>query len=203
MKNIDRYFGQGLSDGGLCQAPTSFDGRSKDLSSSLDLPITGNFGWSGRMSAEAKLEQMGLSLPAAPKPMGVYKPILIVDNLAYLSGHGPVLQNGSLITGRLGDTMDLAGGYAAARQTGLALMATLRNALGSLDQVKRLVKTLGLVNCTADFDQQPQVINGCSELFAEVFGMENGVAVRSALGTNALPGGIAVEIEMIVEVRTG
>ncbi|RKX34127.1 MAG: RidA family protein [Verrucomicrobia bacterium] len=155
------------------------------------------------MSAEARFEQMGLSLPSAPKPMGVYKPILMVDNLAYLSGHGPLLEDGSLITGRLGETMDLEAGYAAARQTGLALLATLRNALGSLDRVKRLVKTLGLVNCTADFDQQPQVINGCSELFAEVFGMENGVAVRSALGSNALPGGIAVEIEMIVEVRAG
>ena len=99
--------------------------------------------------------------------------------------------------------MDLEQGYAAARQTGLALLATLRNALGSLDQVKRLVKTLGLVNSTPDFYQQPQVINGCSELFAEVFGMENGVAVRSAFGTTALPGGIAVEIEMIVEVRGG
>ena len=154
------------------------------------------------MSAEAKFEEMGLSLPPAPKPMGVYKPILIVGNLAYLSGHGPLLEDGSLITGRLGDTMDLEAGYTAARQTGLALLATLRNALGSLDRVKRLVKTLGLVNCTADFDQQPQVINGCSELFAEVFGMENGVAARSALGTNALPGGIAVEIEMMVEIGT-
>lgn len=155
------------------------------------------------MSAEAKIAQLGLSLPSAPKPMGVYKPILIVGNLAYLSGHGPLLEDGSLITGRLGENMDLEAGYAAARQTGLALLATLRNALGSLDRVKCLIKTLGLVNCTADFDQQPQVINGCSELFAEVFGMDNGVAARSALGTNALPGGIAVEIEMIVEVRAG
>ncbi len=155
------------------------------------------------MSVEAKFEQIGLILPPAPKPMGVYKPILIVDNLAYLSGHGPLLEDGSLINGRLGENMDLEQGYAAARQTGLALLATLRNALGSLDQVKRLVKTLGLVNSTPDFYQQPQVINGCSELFAEVFGMENGVAVRSAFGTTALPGGIAVEIEMIVEVRGG
>ena len=155
------------------------------------------------MSVEAKFEQMGLILPPAPKPMGVYIPILIVDNLAYLSGHGPLLEDGSLINGRLGENMDLEQGYAAARQTGLALLATLRNALGSLDQVKRLVKTLGLVNSTPDFYQQPQVINGCSELFAEVFGMENGVAVRSAFGTTALPGGIAVEIEMIVEVRGG
>lgn len=153
------------------------------------------------MTAEAKIEQLGLSLPSAPKPMGVYKPILIVDNLAYLSGHGPLLEDGSLITGRLGGNMDLEAGYAAARQTGLALLATLRNALGSLDRVKRLIKTLGLVNCTADFDQQPQVINGCSDLFAEIFGMENGVAARSALGSNALPGGIAVEIEMIVEIQ--
>jgi len=133
--------------------------------------------------------------------MGVYRPIVFVGDLAYISGHGPLLEDGSLIMGRLGETMDLEAGYAAARQTGLALLATLRNTLGTLDRVKRLVKTLGLVNCTADFSEQPKVINGCSELFADIFGPENGVAARSALGTNALPGGIPVEIEMIVEIK--
>jgi enamine deaminase RidA (YjgF/YER057c/UK114 family) len=153
------------------------------------------------MSADAKLERSGFTLPAAPKPRGVYNPILIIGDLAYLSGHGPLLEDGSFITGRLGETMDLKAGYAAARQTGLALLATLRSSLGSLDRVKRLVKTLGVVNCTEDFAQQPQVINGCSELFADIFGAENGVAARSALGTNALPGGIPVEIEMILEIE--
>lgn len=153
------------------------------------------------MSAEAKISLLDLKLPPAPKAMGVYKPLLIVGNLAYLSGHGPLREDGSLITGRVGADLDLDAGQAAARQTGLALLATLRQGLGSLDRVKRLVKTLGLVNCTDDFVQQPQVINGCSELFADVFGPDHGVGTRSAIGTNSLPGNIAVEIEMIVELN--
>lgn len=152
------------------------------------------------MSAEENFSNLNLELPPAPKPVGVYKPIVFVDNLAYLSGHGPLNPDGSLITGRVGESLDLAGGYCAAKQTGLAMLATLRSALGSLDRVKRVVKTLGLVNCTDDFQEQPKVINGCSELFADVFGEDAGVGARSALATNTLPGGIAVEIEMIVEV---
>ena len=154
------------------------------------------------MSAEKKIAELGLHLPPAPKPMGVYKPIVIVENMAYLSGHGPVRDDESLSSGRVGEDFDLEGGYAEARQTGLALLATLREALGSLNQVKRIVKTLGLVNSTDDFTQQPQVINGCSELFAAVFGEEIGIGARSAVATNVLPGNIPVEIEMIVEIET-
>ena len=152
------------------------------------------------MSAESKITELGLELPPAPKPMGVYKPIVVVGGIAYLSGHGPIKPNGSLVTGRLGLDMDVEAGYAAARLTGLALLATLRDHLGSLDKVKRLVKLLGLVRSSDGFDQQPAVINGCSELFRDVFGEDAGVAARSALGTNSLPGLIAVEIEAIFEV---
>ncbi len=154
------------------------------------------------MSADAKLQELGLTLPPAPKAMGVYKPIVIVGNLAYLSGHGPLLDDGSgFETGRVGEDLDLEAGNAAARRTGLALLATLKEALGSLDRVARVVKVLGLVNCTSDFSQQPQVINGFSELMAEVFGEDAGVGARSAIGTNVLPGNIPVEIEMIVELK--
>lgn len=153
------------------------------------------------MSADAKLQSLDVQLPPAPKPMGVYKPIVIVGNMAYLSGHGPLRPDKTLVTGRLGDDMDAQGGYDAARLTGLGMIATLKSSLGSLDRVVRLVKLLGLVRSTDDFDQQPAVINGCSELFRDVFGEENGIAARSAIGTNALPGKIAVEIEAIFEIR--
>ncbi len=152
------------------------------------------------MSAEAKINELQLDLPPAPKPMGVYKPIVMVGNLGYLSGHGPLKSDKTLMTGRVGDDVDLDGGKEAARQTGLALLATLRASLGSLDRVARIIKVLGMVNCTADFEEHPQVINGCSELFADVFGEETGVGARSAVGMGSLPGNIPVEIEMIVEV---
>jgi enamine deaminase RidA (YjgF/YER057c/UK114 family) len=153
------------------------------------------------MSAQARLSELGLVLPPAPKPVGVYKPVVIVSGMAYLSGHGPLRADKTLITGRLGADMDVKAGYEAARVTGLAMLATLHGALGSLDRVVRLVKLLGLVRCTEDFTDQPAVINGCSELFRDLFGEDAGIAARSALGTNALPGGIAVEIEAIFEVK--
>ena len=152
------------------------------------------------MSAEQKLKDLNLELPPAPAPLGVYKPILIEGNLAYLSGHGPLKSDGSMITGRVGDDLNQEDGYKAARQTGLAILATLKSQLGSLDRVKRVVKLLGFVNCTNDFTQQPAVINGCSELFAEVFGKDAGVGTRSAVASNILPGNIAVEIEGIFEI---
>ena len=152
------------------------------------------------MTAEKRLADLGLELPPAPKPAGVYKPLVIVGNLAYVSGHGPLKSDGTLIVGRLGDDMNLEQGQQAARQTGLAILATLRNGLGSLDRVVRVVKLLGLVRSTDAFQSQPLVINGCSQLFADVFGQDQGVGARSALGTNTLPGGIAVEIEGIFEI---
>jgi enamine deaminase RidA (YjgF/YER057c/UK114 family) len=152
------------------------------------------------MSAEAKLKELGIELPPAPKPAGVYKPVVIVGNLAYVSGHGPLLANRTLITGRVGETMDQPAGYQAARQTGLAILATLKASLGSLDRISRVIKLLGMVNCTPDFAQHPAVINGCSELFAQVFGEDQGVGARSAVGMGSLPGNIAVEIEAIFEL---
>ena len=153
------------------------------------------------MSAEAKLQELGIELPPAPEKGGVYKPVVEVGNLAYVSGHGPYQDDKTYMTGRVGDEIDLAGAQAAARQTGLALLATLKDHFGSLDRITRLVKTLALVNSTNDFVDQPAAINGFSELFAEVFGEENGIGARSALGTSVLPGGIPVEIEIIVEFR--
>ena len=153
------------------------------------------------MSAEAKVAELGLVLPPAPKPMGVYKPLVIVGNLAYVSGHGPLMPDGSLIKGRVGSEVDQQHGYNAARQTGLAILATLRAGLGSLDRVKRVIKTLGMVNSAPDFEQHPAVINGFSELFAAVFGPDNGVGARSAVGMGALPGNISVEVEVIVEIQ--
>ena len=150
---------------------------------------------------DKKLAQLNLTLPPAPKPAGLYKPMLMVGNLAYVSGHGPLQSDGKLILGRLGADMTLEQGQAAARQTGLAMLATLKAGLGSLDRIVRVVKILGLVRCTDDFGQSPAVINGCSQLFVDLWGDDLGIGVRSALGTNALPGGIAVEVEAIFEIK--
>ncbi len=153
------------------------------------------------MSADARLAELGLRLPPAPKAMGVYKPLVIVGNMAYTSGHVPLQDDGTLITGCVGSETDRDGGYAAARQTGLAILATLHETLGSLDRVRRVVKILGMVNCTADFTDHPSVINGCSELFRDVFGEEIGIGARSAVGVGSLPGNITTEIEAIFEVE--
>ena len=133
--------------------------------------------------------------------MGVYKPIVISGNMAYVSGHGPLMSDGKLMEGRVGLEVDADFGYQAARQTGLAVLATLKANLGSLDKVKRIVKTLGMVNCTPDFGTHPAVINGFSDLFAEVFGEENGIGARSAVGMGSLPGNIPVEVEVIFELE--
>ena len=152
------------------------------------------------MGAEARLAELKLELPPAPKPVATYVTALRHGDLLYVSGHGPYRSDGSLIIGRLGDDMDIAGGQAAAKQTGLAILATLRAHLGSLDKVVRLVKTLGMVNSTPEFRDQPKVINGFSDLMKDVFG-EAGVGARSAVGMGALPGGIAVEVEVIFQIQ--
>ncbi len=138
------------------------------------------------MSAEANFAKLGLVLPPAPKPLGVYKPFLIDGNHGYVSGHGTVKEDGTLIIGRVGDNMTKEEGKLAARQVGLAILATLKANLGSLDKVKRVIKVLGMVSCTADFESHPFVINGCSELFAAVWGEDNGIGVRSAVGMGSL-----------------
>jgi enamine deaminase RidA (YjgF/YER057c/UK114 family) len=153
------------------------------------------------MNREKRLAELHLQLPPVPQPNGLYRPYLLVGNLAYVSGHAPLRSDGTRILGRVGDTMTLDDAKCAARQSGLAILATLKNELGTLDRVRRVVKVFGMVNCTSDFQQHPAVINGCSELFAEIFGLENGVGARSAAGMNSLPGNMAVEIEAIFEIE--
>jgi enamine deaminase RidA (YjgF/YER057c/UK114 family) len=153
------------------------------------------------MRPEERITELNLQLPPAPAPGGVFKPVAVVGNLAYISGHAPIRADGSLITGRVGADLDVEAGYAAARQVGLTILSTLRAHLGSVDSVKRVIKTLGMVNCTPDFTDHPKVINGYSELFAEVFGADSGVGARSAVGMSSLPSNMAVEIEVIFELH--
>ncbi|QCW98613.1 RidA family protein [Aggregatimonas sangjinii] len=148
-----------------------------------------------------RLKELGLELPPAPPPAGLYKPVLVVDNFLYVSGQGPLLSDGSLYTGRVGENLSMQQGKDAARQVALTMLATITKHFGELDRIKRLVKTLGMVNCTPDFSDQPLVINGYSELMADVFGADNGVGVRSAVGM-MLPGQVAVEIEAMFELHT-
>jgi enamine deaminase RidA (YjgF/YER057c/UK114 family) len=152
-------------------------------------------------TAEENFAATGLVLPPAPTPLGVYKPFLIVGNFVYVSGHGTLKEDGSLITGRVGDTLTIDEAKLAARQVGLAILATLKKNLGSLDKIKRVIKVLGMVNCVSDFQNHPYVINGCSELFATLWGDDNGVGVRSAVGMGSLPGNIPVEIEAMFELQ--
>lgn len=152
------------------------------------------------MTTEERFAALNLELPPAPKAIGLYRPLVMEGSLAYLSGHLPLLPDGSLIKGRVGADLDTNQGYQAAKQTGLAVLATLKEHCGSLDNIKRLVKTVGMVNCTPEFVDQPAVINGFSELMREVFGEEHGIAARSAVGVAALPAGVAVEIEAIFEI---
>lgn len=152
------------------------------------------------LNADQRFEQLGLSLPPAPTPLGVYKPYLIDGKYLYLSGHGPVQDDKSLIIGRIGEEFDPEEGKLAARQVGLTMLSTIVTNLGSLTRVKRVIKVLGMVNCTADFERHPFIINGCSELFAQVWGEENGIGVRSAVGMGSLPDNIPVEVEALFEL---
>ena len=152
------------------------------------------------MSPETRIQELHLTLPPAPKPVAVYKPAVQLGNVLYVSGHGPLLPDGTLILGKVGAELSLEQGQQAARQVGLAILSTVRATLGSLDKVKRLVKTLGMVNCPVDYKDHPKVINGFSELMADVFGKENGIGARSAVGMGSLPNNMAVEIECIFEV---
>lgn len=153
------------------------------------------------MSHEARLKELNLELPQAARSLGVYRPVVVVGGLAYLSGHGPVKADGMAICGKLGDNLDKQGGYEAARQTGMAILATLRQRFGSLDSIRRLIKTTGFVNSTPEFKEHPAVINGFSELMRDVLGPEAGVGARSAMGVASLPAGWAVEIEAIFELE--
>ncbi len=153
------------------------------------------------MTPEENLKRLNLVLPPAPLPLGVYRPYLLDGTHLYVSGHGPVQEDGSLIKGRIGATMDFEEGKHAARQVGLTILSSLITAVGRLNKVRRIVKVLGMVNCVPEFEKHPYVINGCSELFAEIWGPINGVGVRSAVGVGSLPFNIAVEIEALFELE--
>ena len=146
-----------------------------------------------------KVKELGLAFPPAPMPAGVYRPILVVDKFLYVSGQGPVKNDGSLMIGRAGDNISLKEAKLAARQVGLTMLSTIQTHFGDLNKIKRIVKVLGMVNCTPDFGKQPLVINGFSELMADIWGKENGIGVRSAVGM-ILPDNIIVEIEAMFEL---
>ncbi len=153
------------------------------------------------MSHESRLKELNLELPPGARSLGVYKPVVVVGGLAYLSGHGPVKADGTAICGRLGDNLDKQAGYEAARRTAMAMLATLRQRFGSLESIRRLIKTTGFVHATPEFNEHPAVINGFSELMRDVFGAEAGIGARSAMGVASLPAGWAVEIEAIFELE--
>ena len=153
------------------------------------------------MSFQATFESLALELPPAPKAIGLYKPVIVIGDLAYTSGHGPLQADKTLITGRVGDALSVEQGFAAARQTGLATIATLIDNLGSLDRIVRLVKTFGLVHATPDFTDHPAVINGFSELMRDIFGEDCGIAARSAVGAASLPAGMSVEVEAVFQIK--
>jgi enamine deaminase RidA (YjgF/YER057c/UK114 family) len=151
------------------------------------------------MSAEQKLKELGLMLPQPPKPVANYVPAVKTGNLLFISGHGPYDDGNTKISGKVGRELTMEEGYQAARNVTLNCLATVKAAVGDLDKVKRVVKLLGMVNCTEDFKDQPKVINGCSDLLVAIFD-EAGKHARSAVGMQALPNQIPVEIEMILEI---
>jgi enamine deaminase RidA (YjgF/YER057c/UK114 family) len=152
------------------------------------------------MSAEARLKQLGLVLPTLPKPVANYLPYRLAGNILYLAGQGPRDEKGNTLTGKLGADINVEEGYRRARLVGMGLLAAMRDALGSLDRVDFIVKLLGMVNAVPNFNDSPKVINGCSDLFVEVFG-DAGRHARSAVGNVMLPNQISVEIEGIVAVK--
>lgn len=151
---------------------------------------------------DKKLADMGFELPEVSEAVGIYKRVVVVGNMAYLAGHIPRTADGEIMRGKVGADVDLEQAQEAARRSALAMLASLEAELGTLNKVKRLVKTTGMVNCTPDFTDQPKVINGCSELIRELFGQENGVGARAAVGMSSLPAGAIVEIEAIFEIQS-
>ena len=152
-----------------------------------------------KQDPDLRITELGLILPPAPKPVGIYKPVLVVDKFLFVSGQGPLKTDGTLMTGRVGADLDTDEGKTAARQVGLTMLSTIKTHFGDLKKIKRVVKVFGMVNCVPGFEKQPYVINGFSELMAEVFGEENGIGVRSAVGM-FLPANIPVEVEAMFEL---
>lgn len=156
--------------------------------------------WAQTIDYDKKLKELGIELIPATKPIANYVKAVRTGNLLFLAGHGPSLTDGTVMTGKLGQNYTVEQGYQAARQTAISLISTLKIEVGDLNKVKRIVKVLGMVNCTPEFTDQPKVMNGCSDLLVQVFG-EKGKHARSAVGMNALPLGMAVEVEIIVEIE--
>ena len=152
------------------------------------------------MSIEEKIKELGLKLPSPAAPVANYVPAVRTGNLVFLSGHGPLGEDGNLITGKLGSDLSVEEGYKAAKHTAIGLLGSLKGIIGDLDKVRRVVKLLGMVNCEPTFKDHPKVINGASDLLVEIFG-DQAKHARSAVGMNGLPFNMAVEIEMIVEVK--
>ncbi len=167
----------------------------------LSPSLTSNLKTAKYMTPDERFSKLGLELPPAPKAMAVYKPFLIDGNHCYVSGHGPNLPDGGHIKGKVGQDLHAEEAKNAAQQTGLAILSTLKHGLGSLNKVKRVIKILGMVNAVPDYENHPYVINGCSELFAKVWGEDKGIGVRSAVGMGSLPNNIAVEIEALFELE--
>ncbi|MCX5513721.1 hypothetical protein C3941_13745 [Kaistia algarum] len=151
------------------------------------------------MIIEQRLAELGIVLPTVPQPVGSYLPAARMGNLLFLCGQGPLLESGENAKGKLGREVSVEEGYKLARLTGLYLIAAMKQGLGDLDRVVRVGKVLGMVNCTPEFGDMPAVINGCSDLFVEVFG-DKGRHARSSVGMGSLPGGMTVEIEAVVEI---
>ena len=153
------------------------------------------------MLVEKKLAELNLSFPQSAPSKGIYKKCLVLDNLLYVSGHVALNSDGSLIKGKLGKDISDEDGKVAARQAGLAILGSIKEHFGNFDKIKRVVKLLGMVNCVPDYENHPIIINGCSELYVQLWGDDNGKGVRSAVGMGSLPGNVAVEIEAIFELQ--
>ena len=163
--------------------------------------MEGNLLYAWAMQPTEKLSELGIVLPSAPKAAGLYKPVILDQNLLYFSGHLPLLSDGGMITGKLGADFSTEKGKEAARLVGVNILASVIAHLGSIDRVDRVLKLLGMVNAMDSYTEHPLVINGCSELFKEIWGEDLGVGVRSAYGVSGLPGGAAVEIEGILKIK--
>ena len=153
------------------------------------------------MGAEANLKNLGIELPPPFKATGMFQPLVVSGGVGYIAGHGPLLRDGKMMVGRIGDELDVETGVLAARCTGLSILATLRAELGNIDRIQRVLKALVMINCMPDFTQHPRIADGFSRLFAEIFGVERGVGARSAVGMGSLPFGIPVEVECVIELE--
>jgi enamine deaminase RidA (YjgF/YER057c/UK114 family) len=172
----------------------------KAILSIVIILVTYCFGFSQQIDFDQKLKALDIQLIAPTKPSASYVKAVRTGNLLFLSGHGPNKADGTSITGKVGKDLSVEEGNAAARQAGISILSTIKNEIGDLNKVKRIVKVLGMVNCTSDFTDQPKVMNGFSDLMVEVFG-DKGKHARSAVGMNALPSNIAVEIEIVIELE--